>query len=64
MIITVNLSGLIIGEGESNFYDKYVEISVQLVKGSSFRNDLLQNPYFSTAFKVLLINFKNVIRSD
>ena len=23
------------------------EKSVQLVKGSSFRNDLLQNPYFS-----------------
>ena len=27
--------------------DKYVEKSVQLVRGSSFRNDLLQNPYFS-----------------
>ena len=26
--------------------DKYVEKSVQLVRGSSFRNDLLQNPYF------------------
>ena len=24
----------------------YVEKSVQLVRGSSFRNDLLQNPYF------------------
>ena len=36
-----------IGEGESNFDDKYVEKSVQLVRGSSFRNDLLQNPYFS-----------------
>ena len=35
-----------IGEGESNFDDKYVEKSVQLVRGSSFRNDLLQNPYF------------------
>ena len=32
-----------IGEGESNFDDKYVKKSVQLVKGSSFRNDLLQN---------------------
>ena len=32
--------------GESNFDDKYVEKSVQLVIGSSFRNDLLQNPYF------------------
>jgi hypothetical protein len=31
--------------GESNFDDKYVEKSVQLVRGSSFRNDLLQNPY-------------------
>ena len=35
-----------IGEGESNFDDKYIEKSVQLVRGSSFRNDLLQNPYF------------------
>ena len=34
-----------IGEGESNFDDKYVEKNVQLVRGSSFRNDLLQNPY-------------------
>ena len=33
--------------GESNFDDKCVEKSVQLVRGSSFRNDLLQNPYFS-----------------
>ena len=32
--------------GESNFDDKYVEKSVQLVRGSSFPNDLLQNPYF------------------
>ena len=35
-----------LGEGESNFDDKYVENSVELVRGSSFRNDLLQNPYF------------------
>ena len=34
-------------DGESNFDDKYVEKSVQLVRGSSFQNDLLQNPYFS-----------------
>jgi hypothetical protein len=27
--------------------DKHVEKSVQLVRGSSFQNDLLQNPYFS-----------------
>ena len=33
-----------IGEGESNFDDKYAEKSVLLVRGSSFRNDLLQNP--------------------
>ena len=32
--------------------DKYVENSVQLFRGSSFRNDLLQNPYF---------NFKKVV---
>ena len=41
------LSNILIRE-ESNFDDKYVEKSVQLVRGSSFRNDLLQNPYFST----------------
>jgi hypothetical protein len=40
------LSNILI-RGESNFDDKYVEKSVQLVRGSSFRNDLLQNPYFS-----------------
>ena len=28
---------------------KYGFSSVQLVRGSSFRNDLLQNPYFSEA---------------
>ena len=37
-----------IGAGESNFDDKYVEKSVQLVRGSFFRNDLLQNPYFDS----------------
>ena len=36
-----------IGEAESNFDDKYVEKSVQVVRGSSFRDDLLQNPYFN-----------------
>jgi hypothetical protein len=41
-----------IEEGESNFDNEYfdneyVEKSVQLVRGSSFRNDLLENPYFS-----------------
>ena len=40
------LSNVLI-RGESNFDDKYVEKSVQLVRGSSFRNELLQNPYFS-----------------
>ena len=34
--------------GEFNFDDKYVEKSVQLVRASSFRNDLLQNPYFKS----------------
>ena len=40
--------------GESNFDDNYVEkvfnkcsTNVQLVRVSSFRNDLLQNPYLS-----------------
>ena len=32
--------------GESNFDEQYVEKSVQLVRGSSFRKDLLQNIYF------------------
>ena len=27
--------------------EKHAQKSVQLVRGSSFRNDLLQNPYFS-----------------
>ena len=40
------LSNVLI-RGESKFDDKYVEKRVQLVSGSSFRNDLLQNPYFS-----------------
>ena len=44
------LSNVLI-RGESNFDVKYVEKSVQLVRGSSsFRNDLLQNPYFSNSF--------------
>ena len=38
---------LCLGEEESNFDDEYVEKNVQLVRGSSFRNDMLQNPYFS-----------------
>ena len=42
------LSNVLI-RGESNFDDKYDEKSVQLVRGSSFRNDLLQNPYFSNS---------------
>ena len=46
-----------IGEGESNFDDKYVEKSVQLVRGSSFRNDLLQNPYFSLSFSKNIVLF-------
>ena len=36
-----------IGEVESNFDDKYVEKSVKLVRGSSFRNDLLQGTSFN-----------------
>ena len=45
------LSNVLI-RGESNFDDKYVEKSVQLVRGSSFWNDLLQNPYFNNKFSV------------
>ena len=44
---TLILSNVLI-RGESNFDDKYVEKSAPLVRSSSFRNDLLQNPYFST----------------
>jgi hypothetical protein len=45
----------VLTRGESNFDDKYIEKSVQLVRGSSFRNDLLQNPYFN--FKHNLLTF-------
>ena len=38
------------GERKSNFDNKYVENSVQLVRGSSFQNELLQNPYFIIKF--------------
>ena len=34
--------------------DKYAQKSVQLVRGSSFRSDFLQNPYFKTR-----INFQD-----
>ena len=51
-----------IGEEESNFDEKYVEkgfnkcsTNVQLVRVSSFRNDLLQNPYFRQFLKSYLI---------
>ena len=51
------LSNVLI-RGESNFDDKYVEKSVQLVRGSSFQNDLLQNPYFKyTHFPTFLDEF-------
>jgi hypothetical protein len=46
------LSNVLI-RGESNFENKYDEKSVQLVRGSSFRNDLLQNPYFSNYVKLI-----------
>ena len=42
----VGLLGAIANPPKSD--DKHVEKSVQLVRGSSFRNDLLQNPYFSS----------------
>ena len=32
--------------GGSNVDEKYVEVSVHLVRGSSFQSDFLQNPYF------------------
>ena len=31
--------------------EKYAQKSVQLVRGSSFRNDFLQNPYFNSPFR-------------
>ena len=54
-----------IGEGGSNFDDKYVEKNFQLVRGSSFRNDLLQNPYFSICIKLFafLPIWKDIQRS-
>ena len=32
--------------------------SVQLVRGSSFRNDLLQNPYFTKYFVIVILILK------
>ena len=52
-----------IGEGESNFYDKYVEKSVQLVRGSSFQNDLLQNPYFKPTTNTEIIDELKLLRN-
>jgi hypothetical protein len=47
--------------GESNFDDKYVVKSVQLVRGSSFRNDLLQIRYFKVGKNSFVWNgFKNM----
>ena len=51
---TTNLSSLlgVIAEYNSNHAQKWGQIccnSVQLVRGSSFRIDLLQNPYFKNA---------------
>ena len=50
-----------IGEGESNFDDKYVEKSVKLVRGSFFRNDLLQNPYFKGLGRNRYFTFPNLL---
>ena len=36
--------------------DKYAQKSVQLVRGSSFRSDFLQNPYFNTTTTMFTIN--------
>ena len=59
--IRFSLSNLLI-RVESNFDEKYVEkgfnkcsTNVQLVRVSSFRNDLLQNPYFRQFLKSYLI---------
>ena len=46
------LSNVLI-RGESNFDNKYVEKSIQLVRGSSFRSDFLQNPYFRDRSSIL-----------
>ena len=50
--IRFSLSNVLI-RGESNFDDKYVKRSVQLVRGSSFWNDLSQNPYFNNSLNNL-----------
>ena len=42
--------------------DKYVEKSVQLVRGSSFRNDMLQNSYFKRHWHLLrMLKGPNII---
>ena len=40
--------------------DKYAQKSVQLVRGSSFRSDFLQNPYFNV--HSILILFQKLFR--
>ena len=45
-----------IGKGESNFDGKYVEKSVQLVRGSSFRNDLFQHHNFRAVVRIGGVN--------
>ena len=52
----LNLSNVMIRK-KSNFDDKYFEKSLQLVRGSSFWNDLLQNPYFSHPHKHMFQGF-------
>ena len=63
---TTYLSSLlgVIAEYNSNHAEKGGEIccSVQLVRVSSFRNDLLQNPYFNSKFeKLLTAHFKLMV---
>ena len=48
----------VIAEYKSNHAQKRGQIcykSVQLVRGSSFRNDLLQNPYFSLMLLMIIV---------
>ena len=51
------------GNLTKNFDDKYDEKSVQLVRVSSFRNDLLQNPYFwqATTFIASWLKIETVV---
>ena len=57
---TANQLGATVNPSKSD--DKYAQKSVQLVRGSSFWSDFLQNSYFST--KIEIIYRRNTIHEN